>query len=326
MSIRLVRLFTGDDGQSHFTVGEVAWTTAGAVNAISAKEAVAAISFEETAGRRQPRLAQRAVPAIRHHPRRHASVRDAARRDLHARARRRAPRRGHDRRRPPLASRRRRPLAPRLRGPRVSASYDVVIVGGAAHGASAAYHLAADPAFAGRILLVEKDPTFARAATALSAGGIRQQFSTPVNVSALALRHRLPPPRRRPARGRRRAAGRRAGRGRLPVPRVRRRRRHAPPEPRAADRARRRHRPSRRGGARRPLPVALDRRPRRRLLRAERRGLVRRLRARPGAPPQGERARRRADDRGGRRDRNRRTAAPPASASPTARASPPARS
>ena len=61
--------------------------------------------------------------------------------------------------------------------------YDVVIVGGAAHGASAAYHLAADPAFTGRILLVEKDPTFARAATALSAGGIRQQFSTPVNVS-----------------------------------------------------------------------------------------------------------------------------------------------
>jgi FAD-dependent oxidoreductase domain-containing protein 1 len=65
----------------------------------------------------------------------------------------------------------------------VNSAYDVVIVGGAAHGASAAYHLAADPAFSGRILLVEKDPTFARAATALSAGGIRQQFSTPVNVA-----------------------------------------------------------------------------------------------------------------------------------------------
>jgi glycine/D-amino acid oxidase-like deaminating enzyme len=60
---------------------------------------------------------------------------------------------------------------------------DVIIVGGAAHGASVAWHLAADPTFTGRILLVEQDPTFARAATALSAGGIRQQFSTPVNVS-----------------------------------------------------------------------------------------------------------------------------------------------
>jgi hypothetical protein len=49
VSIRLVRLFTGEDGQSHFTVGEVPWTITGAVNAISAKEAVAAISFEETA-------------------------------------------------------------------------------------------------------------------------------------------------------------------------------------------------------------------------------------------------------------------------------------
>lgn len=65
----------------------------------------------------------------------------------------------------------------------MSAAYDVVIVGGAAHGASAAYYLAADPAFTGRVLLIEKDPTFAHAATALSAGGIRQQFSTPVNVA-----------------------------------------------------------------------------------------------------------------------------------------------
>jgi FAD-dependent oxidoreductase domain-containing protein 1 len=65
----------------------------------------------------------------------------------------------------------------------VTEACDVVIVGGAAHGASAAYHLASDPAFRGRVLLIEKDPTFARAATALSAGGIRQQFSAPVNIS-----------------------------------------------------------------------------------------------------------------------------------------------
>jgi glycine/D-amino acid oxidase-like deaminating enzyme len=64
----------------------------------------------------------------------------------------------------------------------MSDSFDVVIVGGAAHGASLAY-LAADPAFHGRILLVERDPSFGRAATALSAGGIRQQFSSAINVA-----------------------------------------------------------------------------------------------------------------------------------------------
>jgi glycine/D-amino acid oxidase-like deaminating enzyme len=62
------------------------------------------------------------------------------------------------------------------------ASHDVVIVGGAVHGASVAYHLAADPDFSGRVLLVEKDPSFRHAATALSAGSIRQQFSTAINI------------------------------------------------------------------------------------------------------------------------------------------------
>jgi glycine/D-amino acid oxidase-like deaminating enzyme len=60
-------------------------------------------------------------------------------------------------------------------------AYDVIIVGGAVHGASAAYHLAAS-GFGGRILLIEKDPTFSHAATALSAGSIRQQFSTAINI------------------------------------------------------------------------------------------------------------------------------------------------
>jgi FAD-dependent oxidoreductase domain-containing protein 1 len=58
---------------------------------------------------------------------------------------------------------------------------DVVIVGSGVQGASAAYHLALS-GFGGRVVLVEKDTTFATAATALSAGGIRQQFSSAVNV------------------------------------------------------------------------------------------------------------------------------------------------
>lgn len=65
---------------------------------------------------------------------------------------------------------------------RVRESYDVVIVGGAVHGASVAYHLAADPDFSGSALLIEKDPSFRNAATALSAGSIRQQFSTAINI------------------------------------------------------------------------------------------------------------------------------------------------
>ena len=64
----------------------------------------------------------------------------------------------------------------------MSATYDVVIVGGAAMGSSLAYHLLADGAFGGRVLVIEKDPTYSRAASALSAASIRQQFSTAMNI------------------------------------------------------------------------------------------------------------------------------------------------
>ena len=60
--------------------------------------------------------------------------------------------------------------------------YDVVIAGGAAVGGSIAYHLAADPGFKGSVLVLEPDPTYARAASALSAASIRQQFSSAVNI------------------------------------------------------------------------------------------------------------------------------------------------
>jgi glycine/D-amino acid oxidase-like deaminating enzyme len=61
-------------------------------------------------------------------------------------------------------------------------SYDVVIVGGAAMGSSVACHLLEDPTFSGSVLVVEKDPTYARSASALSAASIRQQFGSAINV------------------------------------------------------------------------------------------------------------------------------------------------
>lgn len=59
---------------------------------------------------------------------------------------------------------------------------DVVIIGGAVTGSSVACHLALDPAFTGRVTVIEKDPSYQHCASALSAASIRQQFSTAVNI------------------------------------------------------------------------------------------------------------------------------------------------
>ncbi len=64
----------------------------------------------------------------------------------------------------------------------MSESFDVIIGGGAVMGSSIAYHLAAHPGFSGRILVVEKDMTYQRSASALSLSSIRQQFSTAINI------------------------------------------------------------------------------------------------------------------------------------------------
>ena len=58
----------------------------------------------------------------------------------------------------------------------------VVIVGGGATGSSVAAHLAGDPDFAGRVVVVEKDSSYRIAASALSAASVRQQYSQPVNI------------------------------------------------------------------------------------------------------------------------------------------------
>ena len=60
-------------------------------------------------------------------------------------------------------------------------SYDVVIVGGAIMGSATAWFLTA-MGFPGRVLVLERDPTYATASTTHTNSCIRQQFSTPLNV------------------------------------------------------------------------------------------------------------------------------------------------
>jgi FAD-dependent oxidoreductase domain-containing protein 1 len=61
-------------------------------------------------------------------------------------------------------------------------TYDIVIVGGGVVGSACAYYLRKH-GFSGSIAILEKDTTWQWSATARSAGGLRQQFSTPENIA-----------------------------------------------------------------------------------------------------------------------------------------------
>ena len=61
-------------------------------------------------------------------------------------------------------------------------SYDVIIIGGAIYGSAIAWFLSNDSNFDGKILVVEKDPSYEFSSTARTNSCIRQQFSTKINI------------------------------------------------------------------------------------------------------------------------------------------------
>ncbi len=61
-------------------------------------------------------------------------------------------------------------------------SYDVVIVGGAMYGSSVAWWLTQMGGFQGRILVIERDPTYEFASFTHTNSCIRQQFTNPLNA------------------------------------------------------------------------------------------------------------------------------------------------
>lgn len=63
------------------------------------------------------------------------------------------------------------------------ATADIVIIGGGIVGCATAYALTHAPHPPRRVVIVERDPSYRQASTPRSAGGLRQQFSTPENIA-----------------------------------------------------------------------------------------------------------------------------------------------
>ena len=61
-------------------------------------------------------------------------------------------------------------------------NYDIVIVGGALYGSSIAWFLSNNLSFQGKILVIEKDPSYEFSSTARTNSCIRQQFSQKINI------------------------------------------------------------------------------------------------------------------------------------------------
>src|SRR5271163_1916869 len=68
----------------------------------------------------------------------------------------------------------------RSRSPRFMQTADVVIVGGGIVGSSIAYHLTASGCR--NVLVIERESAQGKGSTGKSMGGVRAQFSTPVNI------------------------------------------------------------------------------------------------------------------------------------------------
>ncbi|MBE0625813.1 MAG: FAD-binding oxidoreductase [Burkholderiales bacterium] len=58
----------------------------------------------------------------------------------------------------------------------------VVVIGGGAIGSAIAYFTQAQREFSGEVTVIERDPSYTRASSALSASSIRQQFSSAINI------------------------------------------------------------------------------------------------------------------------------------------------